>query len=145
MVRRLTFLIALLVSLSAGTSSTRAASELSAVDQGAIRGVIESQLKAFQRDDGVGAFSHASPTIRRKFQTAESFMAMVRSGYPAVYRPRNVEFLEAVVEAGSPVQLMRFEGPDGAIMMAVYLMEQQPDGSWRINGVHLFRSGEVGS
>ncbi len=143
--RSFPFILAVLVSLSVGWTGARGAGELSAADQAAVRGVIEAQLQAFQRGDGVDAFSHASPTIRRKFQTAKSFVAMVRSGYPAVYRPRSVEFLEAVVERGSPLQVMRFEGPDGAIMMALYFMEQQPDGSWRINGVHLFRSGEVGS
>ena len=77
----------------------------------------------FQRDDGHEAFSYASPGIRQRFQTPEIFMAMVRSGYAAVYRPRAAEFLEMLVKDGRTVQMMRFVGPDG-----------QPDGTWRISG-----------
>ena len=71
-----------------------------AVDQSAIRGIIESQLEAFQRDDGTRAFSYASPGIRQRFGTADNFMAMVRSGYAAVYRPQEVEFLDSRVRGG---------------------------------------------
>ncbi len=57
-----------------------------------IRGVIERQLAAFERDDADGAFAFASPGIRRRFGTPETFMDMVRRHYPPVYRPRDVAF-----------------------------------------------------
>ena len=107
----------------------------SAAVQGAIVAVIQSQLQAFQRDDGAAAFSYASPTIRAKFGTAEIFMAMVRGGYAAVYRPREVQFLEARVIQGRTGQAVRFVGPEGQAVIAVYWMERQPGGGWRINGV----------
>ena len=109
----------------------------------AIVAVISAQLAAFRRDDGAGAFAYASPTIRRKFGTAESFMAMVRSGYRAVYRPAEVAFLETKVENGMTVQLVRLLGPDGRSVVAAYEMQRQPDGSWRINGVYLLALDET--
>ncbi len=120
-----------------------AADTLGAGDRRAIRSIIQSQLGAFQRDDGHEAFSYASPGIRQMFQTAEIFMAMVRGGYPAVYRPRAVEFLETLVKDGRTVQMMRFIGPDGVAVIAMYTMERQPDGTWRIDGVVLLRTGET--
>jgi hypothetical protein len=30
-------------------------------------------------------------------------------------------------------------GPDGQAVIALYVMERQPDGSWRINGVYLLQ------
>jgi hypothetical protein len=119
-----------------------AADTLGAGDRQAIRGIIQSQLGAFQRDDGHEAFSYASPGIRRKFQTPEIFMAMVRGGYAPLYRPRAVEFLETRVKDGQTVQMMRFVGPDGVAVIAMYTMERQPDGSWRISGVVLLRTEE---
>jgi len=109
----------------------------------AIVAVISAQLAAFRRDDGAGAFAYASPTIRRKFGTAESFMAMVRSGYRAVYSPAEVAFLETKVERGMTVQLVRLLGPDGRSVVAAYEMQRQPDGSWRINGVFLLALDET--
>ena len=105
--------------------------------QAAIRQVIESQFAAFRRDDGVDAFSYASPGIRTRFGTAETFMHMVRQGYPAVYRSRGAEFLGVRIKDGRPVQAVRLIGPDGRAVVALYEMEQQPDGSWKIAGVYL--------
>ena len=100
-------------------------------------------LVSFQRDDGHEAFSYASPGIRQRFQTPEIFMAMVRSGYAAVYRPRAAEFLEMLVKDGRTVQMMRFVGPDGVAVIAMYDMERQPDGTWRISGVVLLCTEET--
>jgi len=118
-------------------------------DQQAIRGTIRSQLDAFQVDDGALAFSYATPQLRGLFGTPENFMAMVRGGYQPVYRPRSVEFLDARIVAGEKGerigQAVRFVGPDGRAVVAIYTMEQQPDGSWRIAAVQLIPTNEISS
>jgi hypothetical protein len=128
----------LLLALVTATPAT--AQSLGDADRAAIRSVIEAQLGAFRRDDGVAAFSYASPTIRAKFRTAEIFMDMVRNGYRMVYRPREVEFREARILDGRPVQEVLFVGPDNQAVIAVYFLEQEDDGSWKIDGVYLLRS-----
>jgi hypothetical protein len=109
-----------------------------AQDAGAIRGVIESQLDAFRRDAKAEAFSYASPDIQRIFRNPDRFMQMVRSGYPQVYRPQAVEFqaLKPVAE-GRAIQEVFFVGPNGVGSLALYVMERQPDGTWKIDGVRL--------
>lgn len=114
-------------------------------DRQAILNTIQSQLDAFQADDGARAFSFATPRLRRMFGSPENFMAMVRGGYMPVYRPQSVEFLDARVVSGRTGQAVRFVGPDGVAVIALYTMEQQADGSWRIAGVQLIRTGEVSS
>lgn len=106
-------------------------------DGQAIRGVIENQLQAFQEDDGPRAFSYASPMIQRQFATPETFMTMVRRGYPSVYRPQAVEFRSLEFNDGFAVQEVFFLGPDGTPTLALYFMELQEDGSWKINGVRM--------
>ncbi|MDX1575399.1 MAG: DUF4864 domain-containing protein [Kiloniellales bacterium] len=106
----------------------------------AIRGVIASQLAAFGRDDGPGAFAFASPTIRAKFQTPEIFMDMVRRHYAPVYRPSEVSFQDLHAGPRGPVQEVLLVGPDGQVVIALYFMEQQPDASWKINGVQLVKA-----
>ena len=125
-----------------GPAQAQQTSAPDTADRQAIVEVIRAQLAAFQRDDGAGAFSYASPTIRRKFGTSENFMAMVRSGYRAVYRPSEVAFLDTRVERGVTLQLVRLLGPDGRSVGAAYEMQRQSDGSWRINGVFLVELDE---
>ena len=111
----------------------------------AIRQVIERQLQAFRADDGEAAFAQASPMIRGQFGTAENFMRMVRTGYPPVYRARRAEFRELALLANRIVQPAALFGADGKAVMALYLMEAQPDGSWRIDGCSLLDLGEEGA
>jgi uncharacterized protein DUF4864 len=135
MARRLSLLgMALVLSLAAPVA---AQAQVSEADQAAIRQVIEAQLAAFQRDDGPGAYAFAAPTIQQKFINADIFMEMVRTGYPAVYRPREVEFRDLAQENGRLLQHVFLVGPDGRPVMATYEMQRQPDGSWRISGCWL--------
>lgn len=111
-------------------------------DRGAIQAVISSQIEAFRRDDGEAAFAFASPTIRGMFGTAEVFMAMVRESYRPVYRPREVRFEELIEWRGRPTQRVLLVGPEGQVVVALYEMERQPDGSWKINGCYLLAADE---
>jgi hypothetical protein len=139
--RRMTQLLFLLCLLIAGPA--RADLEApNAADAAAIRGVIEAQLKAVQADDGAQAFSYASPAIQSIFKDPDTFMSMVRSGYQSVYRPRQVEFRDLVPVQGRLTQRVLVVGPDGVPVVAQYVMERQPDGSWRIDGCTLERSAE---
>lgn len=103
-------------------------------DRLAIRQVIEQQLQAFQRDDAEAAFTFASPGIQEYFQNPENFIAMVQSSYMPVYRPRSVMFEDVMTVEGNPAQKVILLEASGQIVVAVYLMQQQPDSSWRING-----------
>ena len=112
---------------------------LSGPDAAAVREVIEAQLDAFRRDDAQRAFSFATPDIRFRFGTAENFMQMVRTSYPAVYRPRTVRFERFEVVDDQVIQPVRLTDAEGRGWLAFYAMERQPDGSWRIDGCQLAR------
>ena len=112
-----------------------AAQPLVAPDEArAMRGVIEAQLAAFAVDDAERAFSYASPSIREMFGTADQFIAMVRGGYPVVYRPKSVGFLLPELMGRDAVQRVRLTDASGAAWLATYNMQRQADQSWRING-----------
>lgn len=135
--RKLVVALSLLATLAAAAWHLPPAAAAEAPPAGedqAIRRVIESQLDAFRRDDGEGAFAHASPNIRAMFGDAETFLRMVRTGYPPVYRPREIEFRDLAVEGGRLTQRVLLVGPDGVPVVARYFMERQADGSWRIGG-----------
>lgn len=102
-----------------------------------IRAVIEAQLAAFAADDAAKAFSFASPAIQSMFGTPEDFLMMVRTGYPVVYRPTSVHFRPLRVVDGQPIQVVQMSDGDGRVWFAVYKMQKQADGSWRIDGCTL--------
>jgi Domain of unknown function (DUF4864) len=106
-------------------------------DRVVIRSVIESQLQAFQEDDAVSAFAFASPGIQETFQTPEKFLEMVKNYYKAVYRPRSVLFDDFAIVNGTLAQPVLLFGPDEVPVRALYLMEKQPDNTWKIHGCHL--------
>lgn len=106
-------------------------------DRDTIRTIIEQQLQAFQRNDAECAFAFASPGIQAQFGTPENFMVMVKTAYKAVYRPRSVVFEEIVEVEGLPAQTVMLMEPDGELVRAIYLMQQQPDLDWRIHGCFL--------
>lgn len=132
-VRRLIFVLALLAPLSAQAQQPNAG------DRAAIKSVIESQMAAFLRDDAANAFSFANPTIQRMFGTPERFLSMVREGYAPVYRPSSVIFGPLDEVEGQWIQAVSVVGPDGQPALALYTMEKQADGSWRIAGCTLTR------
>lgn len=116
---------------------------VTAADRAAMEDVIRRQIDAFRRDDGQAAFSFATPDIRRMFRTPEIFMSMVRQGYAPVYRPREVEFRDVIERDGAVVQRVYLVGPDGTPVIALYTMERQSDGIWKIGGCTLLKSDDV--
>ena len=122
----------------------RALVDIGTADVKSIRRVIEQQIDAFKRDDATAAYSFAAPAIRKIFPAAEIFMQMVRQGYQPVYRPRSFAFEELTRIDGKLVQPVRVIGPDGRPVTALYIMERQPDGSWKIGGCVLTQAPSQG-
>jgi hypothetical protein len=134
---------ALLLTFLLTAGATRAQEALPPGAAAIIRQIIQDQIAAFRADDGERAFSFASPDIRAMFRDPQTFLGMVRGGYQPVYRPREVEFRGLTFEDGHWAQRVLLVGPDGVPVVARYLMEQQPDGSWRIDGCILEEASDV--
>jgi hypothetical protein len=114
-----------------------ARAEVPAPDQKAIQDVIAGQIEAFRRDDGDRAFAFATPELQAMFGSVERFMGMVRNGYQPVYRPREFVFGGAEDLGDAVQQEMPVIGPDGRAYVAVYTMERDAAGKWRIGGCRL--------
>ena len=113
---------------------------VTSTDKAQIEGVIGRQLEAFRHDDAAGAYRFAAPGIQRMFPSADTFLDMVRRGYPPVYRARNTEFSELALRDGELVQEVEIVGPDGKPVVAVYSMVRDGHGGWLINGCTLLPS-----
>jgi hypothetical protein len=128
----------LAVVLLAFISVAAFAQSISETEKSEFQRIITAQISAFRADDGPTAYSFAAPVVRKIFPTPEIFMSMVKQGYPPVYRPQSFNFTEALIDPmGRPAQKMLVVGPDGKTYEALYSMEKQPDGTWRISGCTL--------
>lgn len=106
-------------------------------DRSTIRSVVKKQLESFQRDDANTAFALASPGIQQLFGTADNFINMVKVHYSPVYRPRSVLFEELALIQNIPTQSVLLLTSEGLVVRALYVMERQQQGHWRIGGCYL--------
>ncbi len=113
------------------------AQTVSSQDTNAAQTVIRDQLSAFQAGEHERAFSHAAPNIRTVFETSERFVSMVKNGYPAIYDPENFSFGRNRMADDTIFQEVFVTGPKGQQWQALYTLQQQDDGSWKITGVHM--------
>jgi hypothetical protein len=124
-------LIASIVSLST-------ASALRAEDPvAASRHVIEDQIKAFLKDDAGAAYAFAAPGIKARYPDKDVFFAMVKKSYEPVYHPGNYAFgrSRSVNDGAMILHELLITGHDGKNWRALYKLERQPDGSYKIGGV----------
>ncbi|WP_299863293.1 DUF4864 domain-containing protein [uncultured Hoeflea sp.] len=111
-------------------------------DAAAGQQVIESQINAFLNDDMQAAYSFAAPSIKRLYPDENRFFDMVKRGYQPVYRPGNFAFgrSKSAPDGSGLVQEVLIQGPDGQDWTALYSLERQPDGSFKINGVQMIKA-----
>lgn len=123
------------LAMSFGFVPTSGAANVTEAEARQVRSVVEAQLKALRADDGPAAFALAAPSIRGLFGSPDRFLAMVRSGYPVVYRPASVAYLKAdKVSAVAIVQGVHLTDGEGTLWLALYHLERQRDKTWRIAG-----------
>ena len=110
----------------------------------AIQGTIASQIEAFKADDFAQAFTFASPSIQQLFGTPERFGMMVQQGYPMVWRPGEVRYLELREIGGRLWQKVMVRDQSGQLHVLDYQMVKGKNG-WKINGVQILPSPDVGA
>ena len=107
-----------------------------------IQGVITSQIEAFKVDDFDTAFTFAAPTIQNIFRTPENFGRIGSQGYPMVWRPADVDYLELRTEGQVSVQKVIITDQKGGVHVLDYRMVETSAG-WKISGVILLDSSAV--
>ena len=123
----------ILIGLALGTALT--------AQEADIQATIDSQLQAFQVDDFGAAFEFASPNLQRLFQTPENFQRMVTQGYPMVWRPGDVRYLELREQGSTYWQRVMITDQNGRVHILDYRMLETGEG-WRINGVQILDSAD---
>lgn len=117
--------------------------DVATAESKAIQATVQRQLDAFDRDDAAAAFAQAGSVARDRFGTPERFMEMVKAQYQAVYRRRSVIFTDIERIDGLTIQSVRVTDADDRVWVALYQMQQEADGQWRIVGCQLLETKSV--
>jgi hypothetical protein len=123
--------------LASADAQAQAAVQVRPSDWKAIQQVIAAQRAALVAGDGDEAFGYATPELRAQFGDANNFTAMVQVAYPALLTARYAEFLDGEVVEGRVVQPLRLIGSDNSVRLALYTLEKQANGAWRISGCRI--------
>jgi hypothetical protein len=117
-----------------GAAADAADASLGTAEWTTIKRIIGDQLAALRSGDAVRAFSFASTGIRDLFDDAPTFLSMVRERYGALLTARYTEFLEGAVIDGHTIQPLRLVMSDDTVLVALYEMQRDERGGWRIAG-----------
>lgn len=131
-------IIAIVISILA-FGSARADGQDAGIEQ-----TITAQLQAFTSRDVAQAFTFASPMIQGMFGSADRFGQMVENGYPMVWNPAEVEFIDLQTLGGVIIQRVEVVDQSGTLHYLGYSMIETEDG-WRINGVQVLRAPALGA
>lgn len=116
-------------------------SPLAAGEKEDVQAIINGQIEAFQKDDFVAAFTYASPSIRSMFGTPENFGKMVQRGYPMVWRPKDVRFLDFESTPAGLMQSLQIVDQAGKVHYLRYFVVSTSKG-WKISGVQFINPAE---
>lgn len=126
-----------LLAIAAACSQAAPVKPVSAAEARAVQAVVAAQLDAFAKSDATKAFSFASPEIRKAFSTPQRFMEMARLGYAPLFQPSTVTFFKPERSSQEVLQRVQLADPDGVLWVALYSLQRQADGQWRITGCTL--------
>jgi hypothetical protein len=111
-------------------------------DTSAAQSVIRQQEQALARDDAAAAYAESAPEIHAMFPSPDIFIGMVKQGYPPVYRHKSFEFGETKADGRMIAQRVHIIDANGEAWEALYTLETQPDGSLKITGCSLLKTGQ---
>lgn len=143
MKRRIWLVMSLLLGLLLFAINEAASEGMHPADARAIRIVIQSQLDAFEEDNAVKAFDLAAASTRVELGDPDNFLRMIKEKYPPVYRHRLAIFSAPEMIDGYALQIVRLTDRDNLVWLAVYRMQREMDGNWKIEGFKLLGTTSI--
>ena len=109
-----------------------------------IEATIQGQFDAFRAGDVSGAWTFAKPQHSGPFpHRGKTSPAWSEQGYPMVWNPGEVDFIDLQSLGGLLVQRVQVVDAQGNAHYLGYAMVET-DAGWRINGVQVLRAPDLG-
>ena len=144
MVRRLIFMASLLAIIAMPFSTVRSiAAPLPPDDVAMIQEAIRGQLHALSEDDADSAFELTSPSIRSQMGSPENFLRLIKEEYGPIYRHLVVIFSAPQALGDAIIQIVRLTDRESRVWLAIYNMQRDMTGNWKIDGCQLLQTSVV--
>jgi hypothetical protein len=116
---------------------------MNALDAKAITVVVQKQLDAFAKDDAKSAFALAGPVTQLQMGSADNFLQLIKKYYYPIYRHQVAYLLRPEILDGNIVQVVRLTDRDSHVWLAIYWMQRDDAGNWKIDGCQLLETTSV--
>ena len=144
MKRRLFAIASLLIALAMPYQLlAEGANPLPQAEVESIQRAVRLQLHAFSQDDAVRAFELATPSIRSQMGSPENFLRIIKEEFSPIYRNLMVIFSRPEVMGDSTIQIVRLTDSHSRVWLAIYSMERDTAGAWKIDGCQLIETSSV--
>jgi hypothetical protein len=104
----------------------------SGVEASRIRDSVRGQIEALTEGDATRAFALLAPSAQSYYGTPQGFIIALVQNLAPVLTARGFALGEIERDSADAVQLVQFTGADGALWLARFTVERQPDGLWAI-------------
>ncbi|MDQ9171671.1 DUF4864 domain-containing protein [Oxalobacteraceae bacterium R-40] len=131
------FLLSFILGLAVGHA---AAQEAHGSVAQAVTQVVRSQLNAFAEDDAETAFKLSTASTRQLIGTPDGLLSVIKHKFTPIYRHRKAMFSEPEIINRSALQIVHLTDADNLVWIAIYQVEQEADGIWRVDGCQLFET-----
>ncbi|MGV3741660.1 MAG: DUF4864 domain-containing protein [Burkholderiaceae bacterium] len=142
MVRRFTWqalLVVLAFSMTAAHAIAQESTASTAQAQ-AITQVVRLQLAAFAEDDAEKAFSLATAETQSLAGTPTELLRVIKRRFAPVYRHRQALFSEPEIIGTHGLQVVQLIDHENLVWIAIYQVEREADGTWKVDGCQLFET-----
>lgn len=112
-------------------------------DVASIQQAIRGQLHALAEDDAESAFELITPSIRSQMGTPENFLRIIKEEYSPIYRHLVVIFSAPQALGDAIIQIVRLTDRESRVWLAIYNMQRDMTGNWKIDGCQLMETSVV--
>ena len=143
MKRRLLAIGSLLFALGMPLGGIAAAAPVSAVDARSIQAVVKSHIAALSQDDADQVFESATSATQIEFGSPEDFLQLIKQEYRPIYQSRHAIFASPEVIDGDTIQVVNVTDDSDHVWVALFRMERDTDGRWKIDGCQRIQTSSV--
>lgn len=143
MKRRIFAMLVLFAGLALPWGMAAAGSGISKEDRIAITSVVQLQLQALADDDADTAFALATADTRTKLGNSATFLQIIKQKFGPIYRHQRAIFSQPEVIGGHTLQAVRLTDGDSSVWLAIYLMQREADGKWKIADCKLLETTSI--
>ena len=109
----------------------------------AVTQVVQSQLNAFAQDDAETAFKLSTASTRQLIGTPNELLSVIKHKFAPIYRHSKAIFAKPEIINRSALQIVHLTDADNLVWIAIYQVEQEADGIWRVDGCQLFETRSI--